>query len=179
VVGPTTEFTINSTPASISLQRGDHTTLQISIVTAPTFTDTLQLGCAGLPALATCTFSTNDVKVVGGGTANLSMVLDTGNPLGAGASAQVTPHSPGTALACMLPGGALFALLLFRPRRFRKYLSALTMVLVLCTLSILSGCAGSLNVNDTPVGTYSFQIIGTGAASGASQSGTISLTVTQ
>ena len=42
-----------------------------------------------------------------------------------------------------------------------------------------SGCASSLHVNDAPDGSYTFRIIGTGAVSGATHSGTVSLTVTQ
>ena len=53
------------------------------------------------------------------------------------------------------------------------------MLMVLCGASALSGCASSLHVNDTPAGSYTFRIIGTGAVTGATQSGTVSLTVTQ
>jgi len=170
---------MNVTPSTVSMASGDHTTLSINIVTAPTFTDTLAIGCAGLPPSATCTFSTNDIKVVGGGTASLTMVLDTGNPLGAGATASLAERAPSTALACMLPGGALLALLFCRTRRFRKQLSALAMLLVLFTVGMLSGCGNSLNVKDTPPGSYTILVIGTGATSGVTQSGTIALTVTQ
>jgi uncharacterized protein YceK len=106
-------------------------------------------------------------------------VLDTGDPLGAGASASLAKPAGNGALACILPGGALLALLLLPARRFRKQLSLLAMLLMLCTVGMLSGCANSINTNDTPAGTYTIQGVGTGAVSGATQAGTITLTVTQ
>ncbi len=60
VVGPPIEFTL-STPGILTLQSGQHGSLQINVATAPTFVDTLAFGCAGLPASATCTFSQNQV----------------------------------------------------------------------------------------------------------------------
>ncbi len=179
VIGPTVEFTLTATPAAITLQSGSHTTLQITLVSASTFTDTLALGCAGLPTSATCTFSQDQIKVSGGGSQTFSMVLDTGDPLGAGEKASLAPHHPTTTLACILPGGALLALLLLSPRRFRKQFAGLAVLLVMCLAGALSGCASSLNVNDTPAGNYTFRIVGTGAVTGATQSSAVSVTVTQ
>ena len=179
IVGPTVEFTMNVTPPNVSMASGDHTTLNITIASASTFTDTLAIGCAGLPASATCTFSSNNVKVSGGSSAQLTVVLDTGNPLGAGtsANASLAPRASTSALACILPGGALLALLLLPIRRFRKQLSLFAMLLLMATVATLSGCANSLTTNDTPAGNYIIQVVGTGAATGATQSGTITLTV--
>jgi hypothetical protein len=178
-VGPPVEFTMNVTPASISMQSGAHTTLTLTITSAATFSDTLALGCAGLPTSATCTFSQDQVKVVAGSfPQTVSVVVDTGNPLGAGASASLAPVHAGTALACILPGGVLLSLLLLPIRRFRKQMVALAMLLLLGVCGALSGCANSLNVHNTPAGSYSFQVVGTGASTGATQSGSVSLTVT-
>jgi hypothetical protein len=179
LIGPTKEFVMTVTPANPTVAKGSHTTLGINIVTASTFSDTLAIGCAGLPPSATCTFSTNSIKVSGGSSAQLTVVLDTGDPLGAGASASLAKPAGNGALACILPGGALLALLLLPARRFRKQLSLLAMLLMLCTVGMLSGCANSINTNDTPAGTYTIQVVGTGAVSGATQAGTITLTVTQ
>ncbi len=177
-VGPPVEFTMSVTPASVSMQSGAHATLTLTIASATTFTDTLALGCAGLPASATCTFSQDQVKIAAGGMPQtLSVVIDTGNPLGSGASASLSPAHTGTTLACILPGGLLLSLLL-PVRRFRRQFVALAMLLLLGVCGALSGCANSLNVNNTPAGSYSFQIVGTGTTTGATQSGAVSLTVT-
>ena len=177
LVGPPIAFDIAVTPAAISMQSGAHTTLNISIGVAAGFSDTLQMGCAGLPASATCTFSQAQVKVSNATGQTISVVVDTGNPLGAGASAKLETAPAGTALACILPGGLLLGLLLVRGRR---KLTALTAWIALAVLSAgLVGCANSLHVNDTPAGAYTFQIVGTGADSGVTQSAAIAMTVTQ
>jgi sugar lactone lactonase YvrE len=177
-VGPAVAYTMIVTPTQVALHSGDHTTLQLTINMAESFTDTVSIGCAGLPVSVTCTFSSNNVKVAGGGSTTLSMVLDTGDPLGAGATASLRSHV-NTTLAFILPGGAFLSLLGFRTRRLRRHLSIFTMLLLLCAFGMLTGCGNSLNVNDTPSGVYSIQVIGRGALSGFTQSETVSLTVTK
>jgi plastocyanin len=177
IVGPTVEFTMTVTPPTVSMTSGAHTTLNIAITSAPTFSDTLAIGCAGLPAFATCTFNTNNIKVSGGSSATLTLVLDTGDPLGAGASASLNSHRAPQLLACFLPGGLLLALLFMPVKRFRKQFSALAMLLLLTSVGMLSGCANSLTMSNTPAGNYTIQVVGTGAASGATEAGTITLTV--
>ncbi len=179
IVGPPLEFAINSTPSAVSVVSGGHQTLALSLTTAATFVDTVQLGCVGLPAYATCTFSSDNVKVTGGSTTMLSVVVDTGTPLAAGPATAQADAPRGTALVCMLPGGTLLALLFFRVRRFRRQLSLLAMLLLLGASAVLSGCASSLSVQHTPTGSYTFQIVGKGSLSGATQSQNIALTVTQ
>ena len=180
VVGPTIEFTLSMTPANITMASGDHKTLAITIVSAPTFSDTLALGCAGLPSYATCTFSTNQIAVAGGATM-LTVVVDTGNPLGSGpvarADAPLLTTSP-TAVACLLPGGGLLALLLWRARRQSVRLAALLM-LALVVSAMATGCASSFGMKTTPAGAYSFRIVGTGNKTSATQSGDVALTVTK
>ena len=184
IVGPTVEFTIDMTPASLTMVSGAHATLQLTINSAATFTDTLALGCAGLPAYATCTFSTNSIKLAGGVVQKLSVVVDSGDPLGAGPT--VTSHNSSgplsgasnTTLACMLPAGAFFGLMLWKARKHRTRFAGLLMVLGLCSSAMLSGCANSFSMDTTPAGSYTFRIVGTGNSTGATQSGDVALTVT-
>jgi hypothetical protein len=183
-VGPTNQFTLTATPATISLASGAHTTLAIAIVSAPTFSDTLAMGCAGLPVNATCTFSSSQMQVQGGTTQTLSVVIDTGSPLGVGTSASfqnsglATP--PALELACMFPGGALAGLLMWRTRRRARRLAGLmVMILVLGCATLLGGCGNSLNENATPAGNYTFRVVATGNTTGVTQSGLVTLTVGQ
>ncbi len=177
VVGPPIEFTL-STVGVLALQSGQHASLQINVATAPTFTDTIAFGCAGLPASATCTFSQNQVAVANGQAKTLTVTVDTGNPLGAGAMAGLTPayqgHSRGP-LLCLLPAGALLALL----RRRRLDFKLLSILLTAATLATLSGCAASFTQNATPPGNYTFQIVATGAQTAATQTATVQMKVTQ
>jgi sugar lactone lactonase YvrE len=178
-VGPTTEFAFTMTPASLSVQSGQHGSLQVDISTASTFKDTLNLGCAGLPTYATCTFSSSQVAVSGGQGATVTVTVDTGNPLGSGSQAMIRTGGNSAILACMLPGSALFGLLLFRARKHGKRLGGLLMLLILCGIGSLTGCGASFQQQATPAGTYHFQIVGSGANTGATASGTVALTVTQ
>jgi hypothetical protein len=176
-VGPTVEFTLTAAPNTMSMASGDHGTLQITLVTASTFNDTISLGCAGLPVDATCTFSQASIPVSSGAGKTVTVTVDTGHPLGAGATVKLESTHTGTALACMLP--AAWLLLAGKRRRLRRPLGLLLTVLMLGGIATLSGCANSLSQNKTPAGAYSFRIIGTGNATGATQSTGIQLTVTQ
>ena len=186
VVGPPIEFTL-STQSSVKVQSGQHTSMQIAITSAPTFNDTIALGCAGLPASATCTFSSDKIAVSGGAGQTVTVTVDTGNPLGAGASAGLSlPQRSGRdpmVLACLLPGGGWLFLAMARRRKFRRQwsrqVSLFSALLVLALSSLLSGCASSLHVVDTPAGAYSFQIVGSGMATGATGAATVQFTVTQ
>jgi streptogramin lyase len=184
VVGPTTEFTLTVSPGSMSMSSGDHGTMNINIATASSFTDTLALGCAGLPVDATCTFSTNQIAVSGGAAPSLSVIVDTGTPLGAGASAQLKPAGISNIYACALPAGAFLAMLLFWQRRrlgrINPKLALFTLILLLGAGStVLSGCASNFNQSHTPTGSYTFQIVATGNKTGVTNTATVQLTVTQ
>ena len=183
-VGPTIEFTINVTPGSISMASGNHGNLNISIVSATTFTDTLALGCAGLPMDATCTFSTNQIPLANGVVKSLSVEVDTGTPLGAGAPVSLNSAPASNVYYGALPAGALLALLLgLNRRRFRLLNSRLTLFALLVLLGVgvsaLSGCGTNLTTNHTPAGSYTFQIVASGDKTAVTQTTTVPLTVTQ
>ena len=138
-VGPPIEFTLNMQPTAMSMASGGHSSAAISVFTAATFHDKLAFGCAGLPASATCTFSTDLMSVGGGETSTLNVIVDTGDPLGVGTAriGAPGPHSQtgGGILACMLPAGAFLAILLGRKRSFlwktRKPLGLFVVILLL------------------------------------------------
>ena len=163
-IGPPDAFTLTATPASLTLVSGQHADLKLAVASNPNFHDTLSLGCAGLPAYATCTFSTDRLAVTPGLPQELTVTVDTGNPLGAGAAAA-------------LPLGALLALGFRRRRRWLRGL-ALAAVLTITALAG-TGCATQFAQSATPAGDYGFQVVGTGIATGATQTVTIHLTVTK
>jgi hypothetical protein len=183
-VFPTVQFTMTATPASITLKSGAHTTLNVSVTSAPNFADTLALGCAGLPQYATCTFSQGQLTLAGGSTQTVSVVVDTGDPLGAGPTAALREAKPlglgsPVELACLLPGGLLGVLLWRGRRKGRRYAGLLVVLLAFGFSLLLAGCGNSLNVQSTPAGNYTFRVIGTGNVTGATQSGQVTLVVTQ
>ncbi len=175
-----TQFTITVNPNPVTLQSKQHITLTAKITSAQGFTDTLALGCLGLPFAATCTFSTDRPTLASNATQTLTIVLDTGSPLLAGPVATAknsAPRSTSTTLLCFMPLGALLGLLLYRPRS-RRLVSGLLMLLCGIILSLgISGCG--LNVNGTPPGSYTFKMTAAGVNTGATQSADVVLTVTQ
>jgi hypothetical protein len=162
----------------MTLQTKQHNTIQITLASTGGFTDVLALGCVGLPQAATCTFSTDHSSLAANGQQTVSLTIDTGSPLIAGGLASnKTRLSRNTAL-CILPGGLLLAFSFARSRRRRQMLSGLLAMLVFAISMAVSGC-GTLQVNGTPVGSYTFNVTAIGSKTAATQSAPIALTVTQ
>jgi len=176
--GTPTGFTMSLTPASLTMSSTQHGVTTLTLTALPPFTDTLQLGCDGLPTAASCTFSTSQVKVVPGTIANVTITIDTGNPLGSGAeTASVSGgHSSGIMLA-FLPAGLLAGLALFRSRRRSLLVVVLLLFAIMASLGV-TGCGG-LTINGTPPGTYTFKVTAVGQGTGISEAQQMTLTVTQ
>ena len=206
-VGPPIAFTLTPNPPSLTLRSGDHTTFSLAIDTNPNWADTLALGCAGLPAYATCTFSENQIAVGGGLPHTLTVTLDTGNPLGAGPTAALAPPTSSTSPVAFCVFPAMIFLALFHPRKVQSPPQAggytyrpspflplgtpirrrmLTLLLfaagalgALGTLTALTGCGTTFTQKATPAGSYTFQVVGTGDKTTATQTVTLQLQVTQ
>ena len=178
--GQAAQFTLATNAPSITLVTHQHATLNVSLSSVKGFTDTIALGCLGLPFAGTCTFTPSLVKLPPNGTATASLVVDTGDPLGAGTGTTASLRKGGGTLLCCLPVGMLLGLL----RRNRKgvvgqRVSTLLVVVVSVAAAMnVAGCSG-LSTSGTPPGTYSFKIVGTGQGSGTTQAQTITLVVTQ
>jgi sugar lactone lactonase YvrE len=174
--GISTQFVLQINPTSVTMQTQQHGTISVSALSLQGFSDTLQLGCLGLPYAATCTFSTPQMNLAANGTATAQLVIDTGNPLGAGSTARLDRRQTSGVLLCFLP-----CLLGIGFGARRKKFKASTLLLLVCmvtmTLSAM-GCAG-LHMNGTPPGTYTFKVTASGENSGATLSQTVTLTVTQ
>jgi hypothetical protein len=167
-----TQFTLSINPPTVNIATTQHTTVGLTLESIAGFNDTIQLGCLGLPFAATCTFSAPQTKLAGGGSANVQLTIDTGDPLGMGAQTSARLRSSGRGvLLCGLP-----AILLMGLRRRRKL--AYAWLSLVCITVIVSGCSG-LHGASTPPGTYSFKVTASGQGSGATQSQVVTLTVTQ
>jgi hypothetical protein len=174
--GVATQFTLQLSPSSLPLQSTQHGVTSITLTSLQGFSDTLQLGCLGLPYAATCTFSPAQVNLAANGTATVQLIVDTGDPLGAGSTAKLERRQTSGVLLCLLP-----CLLGIGLRVRRRKFKASTLLLLLCMVAMTltaAGCSG-LNVNGTPAGTYTFKVTASGVGSGATVSQTMTLTVTQ
>jgi hypothetical protein len=181
VVAKPTQFTMQLNPAAVSLQSQQNRTTTLTITSVNGYTDTLDLGCLGLPFAATCTFATDKTLLAANGSQAIQVVIDTGSPLTAGSVARLDKPGVGSmATMCLLPGGVLLGLMFWRGRRrMRSSLGGLLFALLLAAMATgLTGCGG-LHINGTPAGTYVFQVSATGAGTGVSQAIDVTLTVTQ
>lgn len=169
-----TNFTLSLTPATLSVQSKKYAVTYLVIQSLGGFSDTLSLGCLGLPYAATCTFEKVSVGLPADGQVKVKVTIDTGSPLTAGGevSSNSTPMSKGPLLA-MLPVGALFVWLL----RGKRRVPALLMLVLLTMLIPVTGC-GTLNQSSTPAGSYTFSVSAS-SKSGVTLSLPVSLTVTQ
>ena len=180
--GTSTSFSISSDPGAFSLKSGDHRSMTLTLTASAGFNDTLSLGCLDLPRDATCTFSSNQMKLAGGSTGNLTVVFDTGNPLGSGAAAttaslRANRRSSLVTAGFLYPAAIVLGVLLMIARRGRR-LSALLSILVLVGVGLsATGCGNTLNTSTTPSGSYTVRVIATGAQSSISQIADIAVTV--
>ena len=179
--GQAAQFTLNLSSQNIALVTKQHATVTLALASVKNFTDNIVLGCEGLPYAATCTFTQSQLALNANGSVTTTLVVDTGNPLGAGSSTTASLRSrPGTTLLCFTPAGLLLLLFGRRARTAsRSKLSALLLLAFTLTLAVgATGCSG-LSISGTPPGTYSFKVVGTGQGSGTTQAQTVTLVVTQ
>ena len=170
------QFTMQVNPSTVSLQTKQHSTVTLTINSPNNFADNLEFGCLGLPYAATCTFSKTTAQLNAGGSVQVQLTIDTGNPLGAGASTTAANRTNSTVLFAWLPGSLLAGFALFRSRRKMK-LGALMVVVLGLGMTLTSTGCGSIQVNSTPAGNYTFQVTARGQNTGVAESQTITLNV--
>ncbi len=178
--GQPAQFTIAASAASVTLVTHQHTTITVSLGSVKGFTDNIALGCLGLPFAGTCTFTPSQVKLSPDATATSTLILDTGDPLGAGSGTSASLIRRQGTLLCGLPFGLLVWLLRHKERNAarRKLGTLLVVALAFALTTGLTGCSG-LTTSGTPPGTYKFTLVGTGQGSGTTQTQIITLVVTQ
>ena len=178
--GSPAQFTITTNAQNVTLVSHQHTTLQINLGSVKGFTDTISLGCLGLPFAATCTFTPSQLKLAADGSSTASLILDTGDPLGAGSGTNTASLGGRTTLLWWLPLGMILGLLRHKERNAtRKKIGTLLMFALAFGLTMdMTGCSG-LTTSGTPPGTYQFKVIGTGQGSGTTQVQNVTLVVTQ
>ncbi len=138
-------FSVSVTPDPVYVPAGQDAVLAVRVLVQGNFTQTIQLGCSGLPTEASCVF-VNPTIGSAGGTTTLYVL-----PQG--------PHGCGANGAPYYGLVGLFGLLFVRRRRRVGLLLG-----VVCLLGLvgLSGC-GSGNCTDLGVipGNYNFTVTGT------------------
>jgi Bacterial Ig-like domain (group 3)/NHL repeat len=175
-VGQPAQFLMQTSQSNLQLQSGQNIGVDLTITSLNNFTDTLALGCLGLPLAATCTYTKDQVSLASDAAAKVHLVIDTGSPLTAGSVAQNTSKAPSVVLACFLPGGVLLGFLGWRTRRRRSVFGLLMLLILAGSMFGLSGCGG-LTQTKTPAGTYTVRITASGVGTGVTQSIDVTLVV--
>ncbi len=176
------DFAVIVTPASITIPTSQSAVVSVALTSYGGFTDTISLGCAGLPAAVNCHFSTISEPLVANGTQNVQLTIDTNNPLGGGTSTASAQH-PGAAKALFagltLPLSLLFGCLFWRLRKRHSAVFTTLAVLLFGLASMaLTACSGFTQSSATP-GTYVIQVTGTGTNSDIVHYQNVTITITK
>jgi large repetitive protein len=180
-VGPTSDFTVQVSPASLSIPSAQYGITTITLNSENGFTDTMAVGCSSLPFSVTCTFSSNDVTLAANGAATIQLTVDTNSPLVGGGQAknEIPGLHGGLLAACLFPGTALFGFAFWRFRKRHGIFKVLAIVTMLVgTTFLMNGCGG-LSLSSAKAGTYTIQVTATGEKSGISHLANLSVQVTQ
>jgi hypothetical protein len=169
---------ISVTPNAATITSGQHTNLTVTLQAQNGFDETMQLGCAGLPALVNCYFTPSTVTVKAGGTASSNLLIDTASPILSGeSSASVRSEGWSKVFAAGLLPMALLGLLLVRGRRkFGPLLSALLLVAMAGGTMVLSGC-GTVTASSAAKGTYNIVVTAISEQTNVTHSFDVTLTV--
>ena len=178
-IGAPPDFSIQATPTSWQMKSKQNLTVNVTLGSVKSFTDSFSLGCLGLPQNATCTFSEAEPNLPAGGTKSINVTVDTGSPLLTGTQAQNENRFDSKQLIvdCFLPGCIVFGFLSSRSKRLKSISLVLLLLGVFGLTSALSGC-GSIQNNGTPPGTYNFMINAT-SQTGVSHFVNMTMTITQ
>jgi hypothetical protein len=171
-----TQFAMQLAPAALTMVTKQHGISTLTLTSVGGYADTLEFGCLGLPADATCTFSNSTAVLKANGSVNVQVTVDTGDPLGAGALAQRSAQGSNI-LLCLLPAGLLLGFG-YRRKGRRSHVTLMLMLFAAAVTLSATGCAG-IQMSSTPAGKYSFKVTASGAATGVTQSQVMTLTVTQ
>ena len=174
--GIATQFVMQVSPSTLTMQSKQHAATGVTLSSLSGFSDTLQFGCLGLPDAATCTFSSPQAKLAANGTTTVQLVVDTGDPLGAGAAVSLGKRRFSGVFLCLIP--CLVCIGLGSRRKAIRTGGLLMLLLIVSGTSLITGCSG-LTVTGTPPGTYTFKVTASGTGSGATISQTMTLTVTK
>lgn len=174
-------FTLTVSPTTLTLKTTQNAQLGLIMTSEGGFTDTIALGCLGLPAGVNCHFSSPSVMLAANGNASAELTIDTNSPLTGGSEAMNRrAGNGGTLLAgLLLPLSVLFGCIFWRQRRRMPSLLTVVLLLALSAAALLtSGCNGISKSSVTP-GTYTIQVVASGTTTGVVETQNVSLTITQ
>jgi hypothetical protein len=173
------DYAVQSTTSSISIQVGQSGSTTISITPQGGFNQSISFSCAGLPAGATCSFAPATVTPDGTDVVTDTVTISTGG------STSSTTHRAANHPTNWLAGTGigLAGILLLVPVVNRKQRTRLALLASLVLMFGVWGCGGSSSAPATtppnPMdGTYTVTVTAT-SPSGPTHAATLSVTITQ
>jgi hypothetical protein len=169
IIENVSDYTVQATPASITVQAGVPGTSNLSVLPIGGSTQTVQFSCGTLPANLTCTFSPTSVTLDGIHPGSMSVTISTGT---AKASSTTKPWLWGAAST------VAFGFLLV-PFRRRKQIRATAGTVVLLVIAIAGvGCGSSSTPSkNASAGTYVVNLTANGGTGSAAKSIPLVVTV--
>ncbi len=158
------DFSVSLNPASASVASGSQAQTTVTVSPTGGFSQAVGLSCSGLPANASCAFSSPSVTPAGA-AATTTVTITTGQSQTASQTKDL-PGLPGGRLLGGISLSGLLALVFFKTGRTRRLLC-----LLLCIgyVGLMIGCSGSnsngttnlTSSTKTPSGTYMISLSGT------------------
>lgn len=173
-----TDFQIGASPTSFTVTAGQPASYTITATPLPTYSGQVSLSCSGLPAGATCAFSTTPLTFSSGSSATSTLTVNTtARPVNT-ASRRELPSGFATWLP--LSGLAFLGLALGSRERSRRWLFGVALLLAVLALLLLQPACGSSSTpptpaTGTPAGTYAITV--SGSSGSASHTTTVTLVV--
>jgi len=169
------------TPTTLNIPTTESASLLVTLTSLGGFTDTVSLGCLGLPASVNCHFSNIDVTVPSNGSNTAQLTIDTNNPLGGGASAQVGDNAKTNCELAdvFLPFSLAFGWFVWQFRKRHSGILIAVLAFVVTGAAVLAtGCGGFTQISAAP-GTYVIQVAGVGTNSNVTEYQTVTLSITK
>jgi hypothetical protein len=181
------DFSFNTSPASVTLEAGQTASYSLAIAPSNRLTGTVQLSCSGAPAGATCAVTPSAVTLDGSkpGQANVK-VTTTARALASPGGGDGRYGRPGGSpllwLLALVGLAALLAVWRLRALKPAPTLALAGMLLLILVWAACGGGGGFVSTNGpsgTPAGSYSLKVTGTytSASAGTSLSHDTTLTL--
>ncbi len=177
--GTASDFTLTSSAISSSIQPGASATYTLTATAVGgSFPDVVALGCSGLPAHATCSFSPASITP-GATKATTTLTISTTDSVAENTPAIPAHQKPMNSLWMQVQGLGLVGMVLANgKKRSRKAAILVLLVLLVLGMIFMTGCAGGTGIAPvTSNNPQSFTITVTGTSGSLQHSVPVTLTV--
>jgi parallel beta-helix repeat protein len=179
VVPPPPSFTLTVNPSSATIQQGKSGTFSVTVTPTATDLGSVLLTCSGLPATASCTFSSFAMSFTSASPQSSTLTISTATTL----SSLSRAPSPKGGLSIVLAGLFLIPTLLVGKRgssnRGVPWMLRIGVICVISSCAGLSGCGPDrFIIIGTPL-TYQLAVQASAVNSGLSKQASVTLIVTQ